>query len=141
MHDNSIAISAGNHFDDVIHTQGGTPHLVQYLWDRYVSHLETQIKERAARGEPVVSLAEAKKKAPATHFATWAADYLRQNRVVEHFFIDENHGIRLSNNACVAVSPGTIIRGTMQSSHAVEITSGLSQTDMNGVIESPSLQI
>ena len=136
-----VGINDGGLFDELAHTQGGMAHLLQHLWDAYVSYLREQLEERQKQGQAVVSLAEAKKKAPATHFAKWASDYLKENRVVENFFIDANHGVRLSNSVCVAICPGTAIQGTMQDAGAIGITEGRSQRDMNGVIDTPSLRI
>ncbi len=134
-------VSRGDLFDSVAYTNGGLPHLMQYLWDQYCEYLQEESDLRKAEGRVVSDLAMAKKKAPATHFAKWAADFLKQNRVVESFFIDENHGIRLSDNTRVAVCPGIEIRGTMQRSTAVEITSGLSQPSQRADMRDESIRL
>ena len=136
-----VQVNEGGLFDEISHTQGGMAHLMQHLWDAYVGFLRERLEERKKAGKATVSLEEAKKKAPAIHFAKWASDYLKENRVVENFFIDENHGVRLANNTCVAICPGTTIQGTMQDSGAVQVTEGRSQRDMNGVMQTPSLRI
>ncbi len=141
MQSDVVGITDSTLFDDIQHTQGGMPHLIQHLWDEYQKYLIEQLEERKKAKKPTVSLEEAKKKAPATHFATWASDYLKEFRPVENFFIESNCGVRLTNNMCVAISPGTVIQGTMQDSHSVPVTEGKSQRDMNGVIDSPSLRI
>lgn len=138
---NVFQMSGSDMFDSTAHTQGGLPHLVQHLWDAYGAHLEEKIKERAATGQATVDLATAKKRAPATDFATWASDYLKENRVVESFFVDANHGVRLANNAMVAICPGVEIRGTMQESGAIQVTEGRSQPHQQGVSNDSSLRI
>jgi len=122
-------------FDPIMHTQGGVNHLMQHLWDAYCVHLAEQLDKRKLEGKPTVELAEAKKKAPASNFATWAAEYLKEIRVTESFFIDGNLGIRLANNVCVAVCPGVEIRGTMQDSGSVAVTEGKSQAGYNGTAD------
>ncbi len=141
MQSGVFQVSDGGLFDEISHTQGGMNHLMQYLWDAYVRHLETELEARVAADKPAATLQQAKKNAPASHFAKWAADHLRENRVVENFFIDANHGVRLSNNACLAICPGTVIQGTMQDSGAVSVTQGRSQRDMDGVVGTTSLRI
>lgn len=136
-----VTVTDGGLFNELQHTQGGMEHLVQHLWDEYCKYLDEQLEERREAGKPAVPLAQAKRTAPATHFARWASDYLKENRVVENFFIDANHGVRLANNVCVAICPGTVIQGTMQDSHAIAVTEGKSQRDMEGVIQTPSLRI
>jgi hypothetical protein len=136
FNDGSFAVGSSDLFDATAHTQGGLPHLVQFLWDEYAKHLDRLLTERKEAGKPVTDLQTAKTKAPAVHFAKWASDYLKENRIVESFFIDGNLGIRLTNMKMVAVCPGLDeIRGTMQDSHAVGITHGRSQADNNGVID------
>lgn len=139
--DTVFQINDSGLFDDIQHTQGGLTHLMQYLWDAYCSYLQEEIDKRKEEHKPVVSLQEAKKKAPASHFANWCTEYLKENRPVENFFIDGNVGVRLTNNMCIAISPGTHIQGTMQESGAVPVTEGKSQRDMNGVIDTTSLRI
>lgn len=120
-------------FNDIAHTQGGLSHLMQHLWDKFCLHLQEQIDERIAKGLPTVSLEAAKSKAPATTFAKWATEYLKEFRVTESFFVDGNLGIRLANNEVMAVCPGVEIRGTMQDSGAIQVTEGRSQPGNNGV--------
>jgi hypothetical protein len=137
-----FGVSGGGMFDDVNHTQGGMPHLLQYLWDAYCAYLDGLIEKRRARGARTVKgLEEAKRAAPATHFVEWAAAHLKENRVVENFFIDANHGVRLANNACLAVCPGTEVRGSMQDSGAVAVTEGRSQPGNEGVTPTSVMRI
>lgn len=128
-------------FDSASHTQGGLPHLMQHLWDAYAAYLQTELDKRAAAGKPTVTLDEAKKKAPATAFAQWATEYLAENRVAESFFIDANHGIKLANNAMVAICPGVEIRGSMQDSNAVPVMEGRSQPHQEGITKTGGLRI
>lgn len=129
-------------FGETERTGGGITHLIQFLWDKYAEHLQKELEERAALGKITVDLPTAKKKAPATHFATWAANYLKENRVAETFFVDANLGIRLTNNITLAVCPGVEVRGTMQESHAVQITEGLSNPENEGIVkDNDSLRI
>ena len=134
-------VGSGDLFDSQMHTQGGLNHLMQHLWDQYKLHLQEQIEARQKAGKPTVDVETAAKKAPATNFATWATEYLKEFRVTESFFIDGNLGIRLANNVCVAVSPGVEIRGTMQESGAIQVTEGRSQPGNNGVDNAGGLRI
>lgn len=136
FNDGSFQVGSSDLFDATAHTQGGLPHLIQFLWDEYAKHLDRLLKERAEAGKPAVDLHTAKTKAPATNFAKWASDYLKDNRIVESFFIDGNLGIRLTNMKMVAVCPGLEeIRGTMQDANAIGITHGRSQADNSGVVD------
>ena len=126
-------VQGGDLFDSTMHTQGGLNHLMQHLWDAYKIHLQDQIETRQKEGKPTVDLTTAVKKAPASNFAEWATEYLKEFRVTESFFIDGNLGVRLANNVCVAVSPGVEIRGTMQEAAAIQVTEGRSQLGNNGV--------
>lgn len=119
--------------DPITQSQGGVPHLLEYLWARYREFLKDELDGRAEAGKPAGTLEEALRRAPATSFVRWASDFLRDNRVVEAFFIDDNHGLRLTDNALVAVCPGVDLRGTMQESRTVAITSGRSQPGLEGV--------
>lgn len=133
---NVFQMAGSDLFDSAAHTQGGLPHLMQHLWDAYCAHLSEHLEKRNAAQPPgnQTTLATAKAKAPATDFAKWATAYLAENRVAESFFIDANHGVRLSNNAMVAICPGVEIRGTMQDAGAVEVTHGRSQPHQQGIV-------
>jgi hypothetical protein len=134
MNETVFQVAGSDMFDSTGHTQGGLPHLMQHLWDAYVEHLKTAIETRKSEGKTVVDLETAKKKAPATDFAVFATNYLKEHRVSESFFIDANHGIRLGNNVMVAVCPGVEIKGTMQDAGAVEVTHGRSQPHQQGIV-------
>lgn len=142
MHSGNVFQVGGSElFDSASHTQGGLPHLMQYLWDAYSLHLKEQLEERQAAGKPTVTMEEAKRRAPAINFAQWCTEHLKENRVAESFFIDANHGVRLSNNAMVAICPGVEIRGTMQDAGAVEVTHGRSQPHQQGITGNDGLRI
>lgn len=142
MQSGSVFQMAGSDmFDSAAHTQGGLPHIMQYLWDAYCLHLKEELEKRQAAGKMTVDLPTAKQKAPATDFARWATEHLAENRVAESFFIDANHGIRLSNNSMVAICPGVEIRGTMQDSNAIQVTEGRSQPHQEGVTTKGGLRI
>jgi hypothetical protein len=128
-------VSGSDLFDSVANTQGGLPHLVQFLWDAYCVYLQEQLDLRRVEGKTTVSLEDAKKKVPAVHFGQWATKYLTENRVAETFFVDANCGVRLTNNKMAAICPGAEIRGTMQDSHDVAVTTGRSQPGNNGVTD------
>lgn len=128
-------------FDSIAHTQGGVTHLTQLLWDAYVERLRGRIEDRKTQGKPAVTLEEAIRRAPATDFAKFCADYLAVHRPVQSFFIDENLGILLRNQMSVALSPGVEVRGTMQDSGAVQVTEGMSQEGLNGVVNASNLSI
>lgn len=131
-----VGIGSADMFDTTSHTQGGLPHLVQHLWDQYCLHLAAEIQKRKEAGQPALDLDAAKRRAPAAGFCKWATAYLLENRVAEGFFIDANHGVRLTNNVAVALCPGLQddIRGTMQDSKAVQVTEGRSQAHQQGVV-------
>lgn len=135
--DGSVRISQDELLGGTARTQGGLPHLIQYLWDEYAKHLARQIEERATAGRATVDLETAKKKAPAISFCAWATDYLKENRATENYYVEGNLGIRLTNMDCVCLCPcvEVVEPGTMQESHAVGITQGRSRPDNNGVID------
>lgn len=136
-----VGINNSPMFDEIAHTQGGCPHLMQYLWDKYVQYLQKKIEERRASKRPVVEIGEAIKKAPALGFVDWASKYLKENRVVQNFFVDENHGLVLSNNDNVVVCPGMPVMGTMQNSGAIGVTEGRSREGNEGVIFDPNASL
>mgnify|MGYP006890191480 FL=1 len=136
-----VQVNESGLFDSIAHTQGGVTHLMQLLWDEYLVHLRETIEKRTKAGKPSVSLTEAIKRAPATDFAKFCADYLAVHRPVQSFFIDENMGLMLRNQKSVAVSPGVEIRGTMQDAGAVQVTEGVSQEGLNGVVPGENLSI
>lgn len=139
MHDSNVfQMGTPELFDATVHTQGGLPHLMQYLWDRYVEHLTEELEKRTVLSATIET---AKRKAPATHFAQWATEFLKENRATESFFLDANMGLRLTNNAMVAISPGVEIKGTMQDSTAIQVTEGKSQADKTRVADGGSLRI
>lgn len=106
---------------------GGSDNLIQHLWDQFVLlYLKPKIEDMEAQGKPTVDLETAKKKTPATVFLNWAFEYLTNNRVTESFYVEANHGVRLTNGASVVICPGGgEQRGTMQDSVAIAITEGL----------------
>jgi len=138
---NTIQVNQGGLFDEIQHTQGGHPHIMQYLWTKYCKYLQDQVQARQAKGLPCLSLSEALRKAPALGFVTWAAEFLKDCRPVQAFFVDENQGLILENNDCVCISPGVPVQGTMQDSGAVQVTEGRSREGSEGVIQTPALRI
>lgn len=115
-------------------TGGGLPHLMELLRSEYRRYLQGEIDRRQRLGQRTISLQEAMTKAPFDNFYNFCVQYLTHNRPVENFFVDMNHGLKLSNNARVVVCPGTAVQGTMQDSGAVGVTQGLSQPGMGGVL-------
>lgn len=116
-------------------TEGKQPHMIQFLWQEYLKELEAGIEKRQQAGQLVLTLAEAARKAPATAFCAFCARYLQEHRVVENFFVDMNHGVRLSNNKSFVVCPSTDIQGTMQSEdRGVNITQGRSQAGNESIV-------
>ena len=122
-------------------TQGGLPHLMDYLWAQFLKHIQAQINARKKAKKPTVELAEATTKVGAYAFKEFCDKFLARHRAVENHFVDNNIGFRLSNNDLVALSPGVEIAGTMQDSGAIAITHGRSQTGLDGVEQSDSISI
>lgn len=129
-------------FDAQMHTQGGQPHLLQLLLDKYREHLTEMLEARKKAGQPTpVDVDQATRATPVMTFLKWASDYLKENRPVRQFFVDENMGLQLSNNLSCVVSPGINIQGTMQDAQAVNVTHGISQQGNDGIIQSPDFKI
>lgn len=128
-------------FDSAQHTQGGNPHILQYLFQEFAKHVAAQIEERKKNKKPTVELSAAMAKMPMTRFLTWAKQHLTEVRPVNTFFLDENIGVRLSNNRNIAISPGIEIRGTMQNAGAVAVTRGASQEGNEGVVQTDDFSI
>jgi len=128
-------------FDSVAHSQGGQPHLLQFLWDEYWKYLQAELDKRTRQGVAVFTLDEAKRKAPAVGFLKWATAYLAENRAAESFFLDANLGVRLTNNVAVAICPGVELRGTMQDANAVQVTEGRSQPHQDGIAAGPAFRV
>ncbi len=107
--------------ENVIAGQGGRPHLIAFLWDRYTHYLQRQIDEKQAAQQKTLTIVEATQKAPALHFVEWATDYLLRNRVVNVFTLDANVGLRFASQAEVALCPGIDVRGTMEDDPGVAV--------------------
>lgn len=116
-------------FDSTAHTTGGMPHLMQYLWDQYREFLRHQIERKTLEGKRTIPLEEALRRAPATSFVAFAADFLGEQRIQELFPLDANYGVRLANGDYVAICPGTDIQGTMQESTSIDVMEGKSRPD------------
>lgn len=136
-----VGVNNAPFFDSFSHTQGGAKHLLQHLLDEYVKVLNAQIEERKAAGKPTCTIDEAVAKMPMMKFLQFGKDYLTENRPVQNFFVDENVGLRLSNNANIVVSPGINVQGTMQNSGAISVTHGVSQREQEGVLPSTNFTI
>lgn len=141
MDNNVFSVNNEPLFNSIAHTQGGSPHLLQYLLDEYVKHLNGRIEERTKRKEKSVDLSTAVKNTSMMAFLKWAKEYLTKVRPVTNFFVDENLGIRLNNNANVVLCPGINIQGTMQDAGAVNVTHGVSQSGQEGVIQTSDFKI
>lgn len=125
---------------------GHIPNLFDMLWTAYTRHLKLKLDERRASGHKVVSLEDALKNAPASHFLQFCTNYLTEHRPVQQFPADANLGFMLSNNVrallCPAVSYGYAGQGgQMQDSHDVGVTRGHSQPGLNGVVNDGSIPI
>lgn len=121
------AYAAHEHFSDEEHTQGNQPHLMQYLRLEFVAALTRKAEKDSPEVDPdkiAAAVAKAVARTTADQFIRWASAFMKVNRGVETTFIDANMGIRLTNNAIVALSPGIEIRGTMQDDHSVGVTKG-----------------
>lgn len=140
MDNNVFGVNNAPLFDSIMHTQGGAPHLLQHLLDEYVKHLNEKTEERTKAGKASLPIAEALAKTPMMSFLRWAKEYLATNRPVQNFFVDENLGIRLSNNANVVLSPGVNLQGTMQDAGAVAVTHGQGQQNQD-VIKTTDFKI
>lgn len=130
-------------FDSTNHTQAGHKHLLQHLWDLYVAHMKETIEARKQKGERVLSIERAVHVAPAMNFVEWAAAYLLENRYAENFYVDENIGLRLTNDDHVVLCPGiATIQGSMQDANAIEVTTGEDKKSPKGIVDTHSaLQI
>ncbi len=120
-------------FDATKYTTAGQPHLVEHLWSQFRAWLLQNIEARKKAKKPTIEIDEAVARATAAQFMAFCVKYLAKHRPVENFFVDTNHGLVLSNNARVVVSPGVDLRGTMQGARAVGVTAGQSQPGLNGV--------
>jgi hypothetical protein len=115
-------------------TQTGTPHLLQYLWDKYVEHLAEEIEKLRAEGKNVLHVDAAKHAAPASGFVKWASQFLLENGVAETTVVESGVGLRLANNDVVTVSPaGEDVRGSMQDASAIAVTDGRQRANQSGV--------
>lgn len=129
-------------FDSELHTQAGQPHLLQLLLNKYREHLDEKLKAMQAAGKKTpVDVDQATRATPIMVFLKWASDWLRENRPVRQFFVDENMGIQLSNNLSCVISPGINIQGTMQDAGAVSVTHGQSQQGNEGIVPSADFKI
>jgi|SRR5215471_11583904 len=114
----------------------GLPHLLELLLAEYRTYLATEIQRRRGQGQRTLDVEQALAAAPCKNFYDFCVAYLAENRPVENFYVDRNHGLLLSNNARVTVCPQTNVQGTMQESGAVGVTQGLSQPHLGGVVRS-----
>lgn len=121
--------------------KSGYPDVVTFLEDRYREHLAEVIANRQAAGQPAANLDVALKRTSLAAFVRFARQYLNEHRVVENFFVDQNHGVRLDNGLAFVVSPMVDLGGTMQDSGAVGITQGRSQLGNEGVTPTDSRRI
>jgi hypothetical protein len=117
-------------------------HLLQWLWDGYLVHLAALLEEGKEAGRAVLPFDQAKRKAPASHFLTWAAAKLRETPVVENYFIEGNCGLRMADGSRLAVCPGgeADVRGTMQDANDVPVTKGQANNKAD-VTPAPNIRI
>lgn len=101
------------------------PHLLQYLWDRYLEHIQQRLSQRQAEGKPTVEFAQAIRKAPASDFAYFAADYLRHHRPQQAFWSADNVGITLESTSLLVAPP---VEEPVQSDTALPITGAAGET-------------
>jgi hypothetical protein len=125
---------------------GAIPSLMDLLWMAYGRHLKLKLDERRASGQKAVSLEEALRRAPASHFFDFCCDYLSRHRPVQQFPSDANMGFMLSNNRrallCPPVEGGySGAGGQMQDAQAVGVTQGRSQPGMGGVFNDGGIPI
>jgi len=102
-----------------------TPDLLQHLVEKFQESLE------AADGCKKADAALIERTRP---FLDFCKTYLSDNRVVQNFPADANHGVVLSDNTRCMICPEVNMSGTMQASSAVGITTGESQVGQEGVI-------
>ena len=125
--------SANALFDPILHSQGGCPHLIQHLLVEYRGYIGRANQVRAEQEQRLLD-PEAAIRA-ARPLLDFFESYLRTHRPVQVFPIDMNYGVVLSNNARVAVSPGTPeVQGTMQDSGAIQVSHGMTQPGQEGVV-------
>ena len=128
-------------FDAASLTQGGQPHLIQFLTQEYRDYIARANEQRAQHGkEPLDAEKTLKRAQPMLAFFE---AYLKQHRPTSVFPIDMNYGIQLSNYKTFALSPGveTDFRGTTQESVAVAVTHGRSQPGSRGSFDSGGIGI
>lgn len=130
---NAMPSSPDPLFNPETHTQGGLPHLVEFLVAEYRQLLRQANETRQAQGQALLDPEAVLKSAkPLLDFFK---AYLKTNRPVQVFALDANYGVILSNNARVAIAPGTpLIQGTMQDSGAVQVSQGMTQPGQDGVV-------
>lgn len=115
-------------------TPAGVPHLLQFLWQQYIAALTNGTKLTAAEIERNLQFVSA------VAFATWCADYLRQNRAANTFFVEANQGITLTNHLSFVISPGdAAVPGSMQEAAAIGVTTGAGNP--GDVTRTSSLQV
>ncbi len=127
-------------FNPETHTQGGLPHLVDFLVAEYRRTIQEANERRAAARKDLLDPEAALRSArPLLDFFK---AYLRMHRPIQAFPIDTNYGIVLSNNAHLAISPGMPhFQGTMQDSGAVHVSRGATQPGQEGVVPVHDIQM
>lgn len=120
----NVAVNEAPFFDQIKHTTGGLPTLLELLDRALTEELASRLERLKQEGKATLSVEQARRKVTLDMFFKFAAEYLTRNRVVEVFAVDANVGLVLSNFARCVVSPGTLVAGTMQESGAVSVTTG-----------------
>jgi hypothetical protein len=123
----SIGQSPDPMFDSIAHTQAGLPHLLSYLQQQYRQYVRRVNQEQNLQINPELAISSART------LLDFCEQFLTIHRPVQVFPVDMNYGVVLDNNDRVAICPGVAdIRGTMQDSGAVSISSGRSQPGQAG---------
>ena len=127
-------------FNSVVHTQSGMPNLIDLMISEYGKYGAKANQDRGANSLPALDIAKTIRVGkPLTDFFK---KYLEVNRPVQIFPIDMNYGLVLSNNMRCAISPGVQeIKGTMQNSGAVSVTSGGGNPYQDGIVASNSIPV
>lgn len=113
-------------FNSVMQTQGGLPHLLELLKQEYRKHMAAVNQKREAQHQECLAIE--KTIDAAAPFLRFCEKYLVENRPVQVFPVDMNYGLVLANSLRCVVSPGVAdIRGTMQNSNVVAISTGMQQ--------------
>ena len=102
-----------------------TPDLLQHLMEKFQEKLTAADGCKKADQQLIESIRP---------FLDFCSTYLNDNRVVQNFAADANHGVVLSDNTRCMICPEVNLSGTMQDSAAIGISSGQGQPGQEGVV-------